>query len=233
MSPFDLLERVSSAAAAYPIVALLIAVMVGVLSTSTCPCTVPASVGIVSYVGSTQTGERRTGRLAASAFFAGIVLSLLVIGTVAAYIGRILIRWTAGGAIAAAALSLIAGLVALLGPALRRRIQNPEIRVRGGVSGAFLYGLSYGLALVATSAGPLMLLLTIAAALGRPAYGAALSLAYGIGRGLPFLLFGFFAVEVLGWLGRLRRGPRVAEVISGVALIVLAAYFARHAQHLM
>jgi cytochrome c-type biogenesis protein len=94
------------------------------------------------------------------------------------------------------------------------------------VVGAFLYGFCYSVATVTTSAGPLLLLLTVAAAIGRPAYGAALSLSYAVGRGLPFLLLGLFAGAVGTWLARVNRARRIAEVVSGIALVALAGYFA-------
>jgi cytochrome c-type biogenesis protein len=188
-------------------------------------------VGIVGLVGSQVEGapagaRRRRGVLVSLGFFAGVVVSLLVLGTVAAYLGRLLARWSAGFAYGAAVFSLGAGVAAICGPAIRRHVPNPEIAKRGGVAGAFVYGLCYSVATVTTSAGPLLILLTIAAAIGRPAYGAALSLAYGIGRGLPFLVLGLFAGAVGEWLARVNRARRLAELVSGAALVALAFYFA-------
>lgn len=191
---------------------------------------------MVSYIGAHDHGDSttsgRTGLPIAVSFFAGITLSLLVLGTAAAYFGRLLVKWSASFAVAAAVLSIAAGVIALFGPALRRHISNPNVKKRGGIGGAFVYGLFYTVATLTTSAGPLMLLLTIAAAVGKPVYGAALSLAYGIGRGLPFLLVGLFAGRVSGWLARLERGRRVAEVVSGLALIGVGVYFVRLAQQI-
>ena len=161
-----------------------------------------------------------------------MVISLLALGIAASYLGRLLSRWSAAFAIGTALFSLVAGLAAIFGPALRRYVPDPEISKRGGMMGAFVYGLCYSAATVTTSAGPLLLLLTVAAAIGRPAYGAALSLTYAVGRGLPFLLLGLFAGTVGAWLARMGRARRVAEVISGVALVALAIYFARLAQTL-
>lgn len=190
---------------------------------------------MVSYIGAhgEPADEGRRGRVElAATFFAGVVLSLLVLGTAAAYFGRLLVRWSASFALATAVLSILAGLIALSGPALRLRIANPKIRKRGGIGGAFVYGLFYTVATLTTSAGPLMLLFTIAAAAGQPLYGAVLSLAYGIGRGLPFLLVGLFAGRIAGWLSALERGRRAAEVVSGLVLIGVGAYFIRLAQQI-
>jgi len=188
-------------------------------------------VGVVGLVGAQVEGapadaRRRRGVLVSLAFFAGVVLSLVVLGTAAAYLGRLLARWSSGFAYGAAVFSLGAGVATICRPAIRRRVPDPEIARRGGVAGAFVYGLFYSVATVTTSAGPLLLLLTIATAIGRPVYGAALSLCYGIRRGLPFLLLGIFAGAVGVWLARLNRARRAAEVMSGVALVGLSVYFA-------
>lgn len=178
------------------------------------------------------TPVRRRGVMLSAAFFLGVVLSLVVVGTLAAVVGRLMTQWKVAFALGTAALSLAAGLATLLGPALRRRVPDPEVRQRRGALGAFVYGLLYSVATITTSAGPLLLLLTVAAAVGRPVYGAGLSLAYGIGRALPFLLLGIFAGSVGGWLARVERYRRAAEVASGVALLGLAVYFVRFAMAL-
>ena len=187
---------------------------------------------MVGYVGSQVEGapagrRKRRGVTLSLAFFLGVVLSLLVLGTAAAYFGRVLSQWSVAFAIGAAVFSLLAGLAAIFGPVVRRYIPDPGVAKRGGLAGAFIYGLLYSAATITTGAGPLLLLLTIAAAIGKPFYGAALSLSYAIGRGVPFLLLGLFAGTVGAWLARMGRVRRVAEVISGVALVALAGYFIR------
>lgn len=161
------------------------------------------------------------------AFFAGLLLSLAALGTLAAVLGRLLTQWKVAFAVGTAIVSVVAGVAALLGPALRRRVPDPEVRKRRGAAGAFLYGILYSVATITTSAGPLMLLLTVAAAIGRPGYGAALSIAYAVGRGLPFLVLGLFAGALGGWLSHVERYRRHMEVASGVALFALAGYFLR------
>lgn len=170
---------------------------------------------------------RRGGAALSVAFFLGLVLTVTALGAAAAVVGRLLTRWDAAFALGAAAVTLAAGLVTLSAPALRRRVPDPGIRQRGGVTGAFAYGVLYSVATVTTSAGPLILLLTVAAAMGRPTYGAGLSLAYGVGRGLPFLGLGLLAGRIGAWLERAERARRPVEVLSGLALLGLAAYFVR------
>src|SRR5688572_24016833 len=109
-----------------------------------------------------------------------MVLSLLALGVAASFAGRLISRWNAAFAYGVVAFSFVSGLAAIFGPSVRRHVPDPEVNQRSGMAGAFLYGLLYSVATVTTSAGPLLLLLTIAAAIGRPAYGAALSLSYAI-----------------------------------------------------
>jgi cytochrome c-type biogenesis protein len=156
-----------------------------------------------------------------------LVSTLTVLGMAAAVVGRLLTRWAAPFALGTAALSLLAGVVTLLGPVLRRRVPDPRVRQRRGVLGALVYGALYSVATVTSSAGPLMLLLTVAAAIGQPGYGALLSLAYGVGRGLPFLAIGLLAGQIGAWVERVERLRRPVEVMSGIALLALAVYFAR------
>lgn len=172
-------------------------------------------------------GARQRGVALSTAFFLGLVLSLFVLGTLAAILGRLLTGWKVAFALGMATFSLAAGVAALFGPALRRRMPDPDIRKRRGAAGAFVYGLLYSVATITTTAGPLMLLLTVAVAMGRPVYGAALSLAYGIGRGLPFLILGLSAGAVGGGIAGIERYRRPVEVGSGIALMALAAYFVR------
>ena len=169
--------------------------------------------------------QRAHATVLALAFFSGVVLCTVALGVTASLLGRLLAEWSAAFAAMTAVLSVSVGLAAIFGPQMRQRFAAPSIERRAGISGAFLYGLMYTLATVTSGAGPLLLLLTVAAAIGRPLYGAALSLAYGIGRGAPFLVLGIFAGAVGSWLTRIDRMRRAAEITSGLMLIAIGGYF--------
>jgi cytochrome c-type biogenesis protein len=248
MNPADLIEGLAGAITEHPLAAFIVALVAGVFSTATCPCTIPAGIGVVGYVGAGASVAGATGAAAsvaampssrraawqgpaalAVAFFVGLVLTVGALGTVAAVVGRLLTQWRAAFAYGAAVVTLVAGLAALGGPVLRRHVAGVRVRQRGGVLGALAYGVTYSIATVTTSAGPLILLLTVAAAVGRPVYGAGLSLAYGLGRGVPFLALGLFAGRASRWLERVDGPRRAVEVASGVALLGLSIYFVRFA----
>ena len=202
--------------------ALAITVLAGVVASAVCPCTVPVGLGVAGVVGSSGTENRRDGFLIAMAFFFGIVTNLALLGTVAGRMGAILTEsfgryWALG----MASVSLIAAVVAFRGP--RLRVKKLASLRRPGLAGTFLYGFIFSLG---TSAAPLLLLLTVAAAQARPEYGFMLALAFGIGRGLPFLLAGLFAGALMR-LTRLGLWSRAIQVVSGCALMFVSVYYVR------
>ena len=231
IDPGGFIRSLETSVGQYPLMALGVAAAGGVLSTSACPCTLPAGVGLVSYVGSQvesveDRARRHYGAALSLSFFVGLLLSFVVLGAIAALLGRVLSQWDAAFAAGAALVTLLAGLAALFGPAFRKRVPDPAVRRRGGILGSFLYGTVYSVATITSSAGPLLLLLTISAALGRPIYGALIALAFAIGRGLPFLLLGLFAGRMGALVARVERYRRPAEALSGVVLLGLSGYFA-------
>ncbi|MCI0403370.1 MAG: thiol:disulfide interchange protein, partial [Acidobacteria bacterium] len=84
------------------------------------------------------------------------------------------------------------------------------------------YGFVFSLG---TSAAPLLLLLTVVAAQARPEYGLLLAFAFGLGRGLPFLLIGVLAGAVMR-LVRFTAWRGALQVVSGCALLVVGLYYA-------
>jgi cytochrome c-type biogenesis protein len=118
-------------------------------------------------------------------------------------------------------LSLIAAILAFWGPRLKS-YQLAALR-KPGIAGAFLYGFMFSLG---TSAAPLLLLLTVAASYAGTAYGVVLAFAFGLGRGLPFLLVGVFAGAVTR-LARVASWRGAIQFLSGGALLFLSIYYIR------
>ena len=197
-----------------------IALVAGLLSSAICPFTLPVGLGVAGVVGTAETRVRGSGFPIATAFFAGLVLSLTGLGALAGLLG--LVATQAVGQwwmLIMARLTFVAALAVFSGPSLRL----PDVTAvrRPGLLGAFLYGLVFSLGTPAVS---LLLVLTVAAAEHRPAYGALLALGYGLGRGLPFLLVGLFSGAAM----RLRCQPswsRAIRVTTGSLLLVITGYY--------
>lgn len=216
------LERFASSLPHGSLWAVFVAIAAGVVASAVCPCTVPVGLGVAGISGSSASKSRRAGFLIAAAFFAGIVINLTILGTLAGRLGAVLT--TSFGrywALSMAVVSAVAAAAALRGP----RLDTEKLTsLRGvGTAGAFLYGFIFSLG---TSAAPLLLLLTVATAQARPEYGFTLALAFGVGRGLPFLLAGLFA-GVLVRFARFSSWAGAIQVTSGCALVFVSLYYAR------
>ena len=218
----EFLRRFGSSLSEHSFWALAIALVAGVVSSAVCPCTLPVGVGIAGMAGVSESQSRRAGLMIATSFFAGIVLNLVIVGAVAGRLGVVLTE-TFGRywALAMALVSLGAALVAFRG--LRLRVEQLAALRRPGLTGALLYGFVFSLG---TSVAPLLLQLTFAAAQRSPEYGLALAFAFGLGRGLPFLLVGLFAGAVMR-LARVASWRRIVEVVSGCALLFVSIYYVR------
>ncbi len=197
-----------------------IAFVAGLLSSAICPFTLPVGLGVAGVVGTAESRTRGSGFKIATAFFAGLVLSLTALGALAGLLGlvatQVVAQWWM---LIMAGLAFVAALAVLFASSLRLLDITP-LRWPG-VLGAFIYGLIFSLGTPAVS---LLLVLTVAAAEHRPAYGALLALGYGVGRGLPFLLLGLCS----GVATRLRCQPswsRAIRVTTGSLLLLITGYY--------
>lgn len=204
------------------LLSLGLTLVAGIVSSGICPCTLPVGLGFAGYVGSATVKESQTGFIITFSFFTGIVICLALLGAIAGYGGALLTEafgkyWALGMGV----ISLVAAGVAFYGPYLR--VTKLEAIRTPGIGGSFIYGFVFSLG---TSAAPLLLLLSVAAAKANVFYGLILALSFGVGRGLPFLIVGFFAgsVSKLAKLSWLRKS---IQIISGIALLYVSFYFFR------
>ena len=193
----------------------------GIVASAICPCTLPMGVGVAGFAGASRVRARYGGVQVSAAFFAGIVISLTALGALAGRLGALATEsfgrnWALGMAV----LSLLAAALALWSP--RMPVDRLTAWRKPGVLGAFAYGVVFSLG---TSVAPFLLLLTIAAAEGRPEVGLLLAFVFGLGRGLPFLLAGV-AGSVLTGFTRIGQWSRTIQVASAAGLLFVSAYYA-------
>jgi cytochrome c-type biogenesis protein len=205
-----------------PLVASGVGFLAGIMASAVCPCTLPVGLGMASVSGASEAEARRQGLKVAGAFFAGIVLNLTLLGALTGRLGTLATEsFGRSWALAMGLLSLLAAAAAFWAP--RLKVSQLEALRRPGLAGAFGYGFVFSLG---TSVAPLLLLLTVSAANGRPGYGFLLAFTFGIGRGLPFLAAGLAGSAVTAFAG-LARWRGAIEVASGCMLLALSAYYTR------
>jgi cytochrome c-type biogenesis protein len=228
-------------AAAGPILlALGLCLLAGLVSFAS-PCVVPLVPGYLSYlaavVGVDESDAVRVGqntakappaarwRVAGSAalFVAGFTVVFLlgtvaVLGMTTTLITDQLVLQRVGGA-----LTIVMGLV-FVGyvPALQRQLRFAP-RQLSTVAGAPLLGAVFALGWTPCLGPTLSGVITVASATdgASVARGIALTIAYCLGLGIPFVLLAFGSAAAVAGLDWLRRHTRALQIFGGVLLIAV------------
>lgn len=213
-------------------VAIPLAFALGLLSAvvSAC-CTLPVLGIIVGYAGARKDNSLRAKLMSAGAFFLGAVLSLVILGAVAAMIGQVA-QGTLGRywKVFAGAVAIVLGLgsLNLLPFKLPQRKAKLGVKNRSsGLLGALLFGIVGGGAVSVSSlaCNPGIFIIIGAAVLqGVTLWMTAILVAYAFGFALPLgalmlgVSFGTVAVKFKGLETSMR-------VFAGVLLVVVGFYF--------
>jgi cytochrome c-type biogenesis protein len=227
----EVLTAFGAAFAASGSVALAAAFAWGVLSVALSPCHLSSVPLVVAYMsGGTELPAGRRALWLSSAFAAGILASIALVGAVTAAAGRMLGDVGRAGTWVLAAVFLVVGLN-LLGvlplPSLGSPPASPR---RRGASGALLLGLVFGVALGPCTfafMAPLLAIALHASSSGEAARGALLVALYGLGHAVAIALAGTSVQSVNRWVGS-RVGARAAaavKVTAGLAVMLGGGYF--------
>jgi cytochrome c-type biogenesis protein len=215
------------------VLAIGVAAIAGLVSILS-PCVLPLVPGYLSYVtglagsqlDADQENERRAalrGRvLAGTALFVlgfAIVFTLLV--TLVANIAFTLKSHQDALNIALGVLVIVLGF-GYLGwiPGLQREMRISKLPA-AGLIGAPIFGGIFALSWLPCTGPTLSVVLALATTTGETSRAATLALAYSLGLGLPFVLFGLFFQKLLGVFRAIRRNSRWVTRIGGVLLILV------------
>jgi cytochrome c-type biogenesis protein len=186
MSGFDSPEQLLSLD---PLLAVGLVFLAGVISSAS-PCVLSTIPLVVGFVGGYADGDRRKAFRYALSFVLGLSLTFTALGLAAGLFGTF---FGAVGGGWSAALGLVAlvmggqmmGLYSIPLPA------SPRYRPRqGGLIGAFLLGLAFGVVSSPCATPVLAVLLSYVATQGEMLYGALLLFVYAIGHCLLLLAAG-------------------------------------------
>ena len=202
-------------------------VFAGGIVTSVGPCNVATIPLVIGYVAGQKEASRARSLALSLAFALGLAITLAALGVIASLLGGLMGGTSRVWYYLVAAVCIVMGLhwlgiVALPMPDPAAR-QRDRIRARG-LLGALLLGLVSGLVSSGCATPALAAILTLVMSKGAVLYGASLLLVYGLGRGLPIVLFGTFAgllknlPAVMRWTARLQQ-------VSGALMILIGLYF--------
>ena len=210
--------------------ALPLAFVLGLASAvaSAC-CTLPLLGAIVGYSGTREDRDRRTKFLAALFFMLGSTIALVILGTVAGFIGQVAQDmmgkyWK----VFAGLIAIFVGLAALklLPFKLPTKTAGAGAQPKG-LLGAAVFGLVMGggvsVASLACNPG-IYIVLGVAVLQGYTLWGMGIMAAYAVGFSLPLALimlgvsFGKSAIKA-------KRTETAIRIIAGVLLILAGFYF--------
>jgi cytochrome c-type biogenesis protein len=208
------------------------------------PCVLPLVPGYLSYVtglaGSeldaapekaemsggaiaTKTKTKTNGRvLAGTALFVlGFAIVFTLMLTLVANIGFALKSHQDLLDIILGVLVIVLGL-GYLGwiPGLQREMRISKLPAAGLV-GAPVFGAIFALSWLPCTGPTLAVVAALATTSGQTSRAVTLSLAYSLGLGIPFVLFGLFFSRLLGVFRAIRRNSRWVTRIGGVMLILV------------
>lgn len=186
------------------------------------PVSLAAIPAVAAYV--TRARAFREALTRGASFAAGMVLTHMVLGMVAAASGKWVEQWLGPAwGIVTGPLLILLGLIwtGLI------KVPLPWVTLRGGrvatAGGAFALGVPFSVGICPACSPGLWVGLGASAVLGSVSYGAALMFMFAIGRVTPILL-GAISMGWLESLGAVGRYRRTFEVLGGSVLVVIGFY---------
>ena len=209
------------------LLAIAVAALAGLVSILS-PCVLPLVPGYLSYVtglagSDMDTGASKNRRVLAGSFLFvlgfSIVFTLLL--TLVANIGFALKSHQDLLDVILGVLMIVLGF-GYLGwiPGLQREVRISKLPA-AGLIGAPVFGAIFALSWTACTGPTLAVVGTLAMTSGQTSRAVTLSLAYSLGLGIPFVLFGLFFRRMLGVFRAVRRNSRWVTRIGGVLLILV------------
>ena len=220
------LDNIEQIVAAYPLLAFGAVFLAGVLSSAS-PCVLATIPLVVGFVGGYSEGDRCKAFRYSLAFILGLSLTFTAFGAAAGLLGTMF--GTLGGwwYVAAGCVALVMGgqMMGLYQISLPvKRDFKPK---RGGLVGAFLLGLFFGVVSSPCATPVLVVLLTFVATKGQVLYGVALLFTYAIGHCLLMLAAGTFTgfIEALVKARGVLNFTLWAKRVSGSVVALVGAWF--------
>lgn len=214
-------DNLEQLVATWPLLAFGAVFLAGVLSSAS-PCVLSTIPLVVGFVGGYADGDRGKAFRYSLAFILGLSLTFTAFGAAAGLLGTLF--GTLGGPwyYVAGGVALLMGGQLLGGYELRLPFGHGYRPRQGGLIGAFLLGLFFGVVSSPCATPALVVILTYVATQGKVLYGIALLFVYALGHCLLMLVAG----TCTGFVEAFARARGVANLTlwarRGSGLLVMA-----------
>jgi cytochrome c-type biogenesis protein len=154
-------------------------------------------------------------------FVAGFAVTFTAMAVLFAGVGRALFEHKRALEIVIGVLIIALGLAFVgLVPATQRELRIHRLP-QTGLAGAPVFGAVFALSWVPCVGPTLGAVMGLAATAGQTNRAVVLALAYCLGLGIPFVLFGLFFPRLLGLFRAVRRHSRWVTAVGGVLLVAI------------
>jgi cytochrome c biogenesis protein CcdA len=220
------LDNIEQIITLYPLVAFGAVFLAGVLSSAS-PCVLATIPLVVGFVGGYSDGDRAKAFRYSLVFITGLSLTFTAFGAAAGLLGTMF--GTLGGP-----WYLIAGAIAMVMGGQMMGLYEIHLPIRrdykpkqGGLIGAFLLGLFFGVVSSPCATPVLVVLLTLVASKGQVLYGITLLFCYAIGHCLLMLFAGTFTGFVEGFVKAkgIVNFSLWAKRVSGGVIVLVGGWF--------
>ena len=220
------LDNIEQIITLYPLLAFGAVFLAGVLSSAS-PCVLATIPLVIGFVGGYSDGNRLKAFRYSLTFILGLSMTFTTFGAAAGLLGTMF--GTLGGPwyLIAGGIALVMGGQMMGLYEIRLPIRRDFTPKRGGLIGAFLLGLFFGVVSSPCATPVLVVLLTLVAGKGQVLYGIALLFCYAIGHCLLMLFAGTFTGFVEGFVKA--RGVANfslwAKRVSGLVVALVGGWF--------
>jgi len=221
----NFVDNIEQIVAAYPLLAFGAVFLAGVLSSAS-PCVLATIPLVVGFVGGYADGDRWKAFRYSLAFILGLSLTFTAFGAAAGLLGTMFGSIGGRWYLATGIVALIMGGQMMGLYEIRLPISREYKPKQGGIIGALLLGLFFGMVSSPCATPALVVLLTYVATKGKALYGVSLLFTYAVGHCLLMLLAGTFT----GFVESFAQSQGIASITLwakrlGGALIAMVGMF--------